>query len=176
MMESEQFILHQKDWVPNNERLPVIVYRGAVKAEGKEAAEAFERMFADHGWPPQWRDTVYDYHHYHSTAHEALGVATGFGTLLLGGPGGREIEVRPAMRWFCRSARAIAGSRSATTSWSSAPTRRGRTGTSAARRRPTKRDSGCARSPFRRQTRSSGRTARFAKAGRRDGRLEARSR
>ena len=94
MMESEQFILHQKDWVPNNERLPVIVYRGAVKAEGKEAAEAFERMFADHGWPPQWRDTVYDYHHYHSTAHEALGVATGFGTLLLGGPGGREIEVR----------------------------------------------------------------------------------
>lgn len=94
MIETEQFILHQKDWVPNNERLPVIVYRGAVKAEGKEAAEQFERLLADHGWPPQWRDTVYDYHHYHSTAHEALGVATGFGTLLLGGPGGREIEVR----------------------------------------------------------------------------------
>ncbi|WP_233419827.1 cupin [Sphingomonas paucimobilis] len=94
MIETEQFILHQKDWVPNNERLPVIVYRGAVKAEGKEAAEQFERLFTDHGWPPQWRDTVYGYHHYHSTAHEALGVATGFGTLLLGGPGGREIEVR----------------------------------------------------------------------------------
>lgn len=93
-METEQFILHQNDWVPNNERLPVIVYRGAVKAEGKQAAEQFERLFADHGWPPQWRGSVYDYHHFHSTAHEALGVATGFGTLLLGGPDGREIEVR----------------------------------------------------------------------------------
>lgn len=94
MMETETFILHQKDWVPNNERLPVLLYRGAVQAEGKKAAEAFERLFADHGWPPQWRDSVYDYHHYHSTAHEALGVAAGFGAMLLGGPGGREVEVR----------------------------------------------------------------------------------
>lgn len=94
MMETEAFILHQSDWVPNNERLPVLLYRGAVQAEGRKAAERFERLFADHGWPPQWRDSVFDYHHYHSTAHEALGVAAGFGTLLLGGPGGREIEVR----------------------------------------------------------------------------------
>ncbi|WP_293868514.1 MULTISPECIES: cupin [unclassified Sphingomonas] len=92
-METEQFILQENDWVPNNARLPVLLYRGAVKAEGKDAAERFERMFADHDWPPQWRDGVYDYHHYHSTAHEALGVASGYGTLLLGGPGGREIGV-----------------------------------------------------------------------------------
>ncbi len=94
MMETEQFILHENDWLPNNERLPVLLYRGVVNAEGKKAAERFERMFADHGWPPQWRDTIFDYDHYHSTAHEALGVATGYGTLLLGGPGGREVEVR----------------------------------------------------------------------------------
>ncbi|WP_145200293.1 cupin [Sphingobium sp. B2] len=93
-METDQFILHENDWVPNNECLPVLIYRGAVKAEGKKAAERFERLFADHGWLPQWRDTIFDYHHYHSTAHEALGVATGYGTLLLGGPGGREVEVR----------------------------------------------------------------------------------
>jgi uncharacterized protein YjlB len=92
-MESEHFILHENDWVPNNERLPVLLYRGAVEAENADAAARFEQVFADHGWPPRWRDTVYDYHHYHSTAHEALGVATGFGTLLLGGPGGREIEI-----------------------------------------------------------------------------------
>jgi len=93
-METERFILHEKGWMPNNERLPVLLYRGAVEAEGRKAAERFERLFADHGWPPQWRDTIYDYHHFHSTAHEALGVASGYGTLLLGGPGGREIEVR----------------------------------------------------------------------------------
>ena len=93
MMESEQFILHQKDWVPNNERLPVIVYRGAVKAEGKEAAEAFERMFADHGWPPQWRYGIYDFHHYHTEGHEVLGVASGQARLMLGGPDGLVLEV-----------------------------------------------------------------------------------
>ncbi|WP_313454716.1 hypothetical protein [Brevundimonas sp.] len=93
-METEAFILHANDWLPNNERLPVLLYRGVIKAEGKAAAERFERLFADHGWPPQWRDTIFDYDHYHSTAHEALGVAAGHGTLLLGGPGGREVEVQ----------------------------------------------------------------------------------
>ncbi|MCF8707632.1 MULTISPECIES: cupin [Sphingomonadaceae] len=93
MMETEQFLLHENGWVPNNDRLPVLVYRGVVHTEGDKAAQQFEKMFADHGWPPQWRDTVYDYHHYHSTAHEALGIAAGSGTLMLGGPGGRKIAV-----------------------------------------------------------------------------------
>ena len=66
MIPPETFILHENGWCPNNERLPVLLYRGAVKAEGKAAAERFEQLFADHGWPPQWRDTIFDYHHYHS--------------------------------------------------------------------------------------------------------------
>ena len=32
-----------------------------------------------------WTWTVYDFHHYHSTAHEALVVATGEAVLMLGG-------------------------------------------------------------------------------------------
>src|SRR3546814_18976596 len=76
------------------ERLSVEVYRGAVRAEGEKAAQAFETLFADHDWPPQWRDTIFDYHHYHSTTHEALGVFAGVARLALGGPGGRIIEVR----------------------------------------------------------------------------------
>jgi len=94
MIAPERFILHEKGWVPNNERLPVLLYRGAVRAEGKPAAERFEQLFADHGWPPQWRDTIFDYHHYHSAAHEALGVFAGFATLMLGGPDGRVVEVQ----------------------------------------------------------------------------------
>ncbi len=93
-MNIETFLLPEHDWVPNNPRLPVIIYRGAVEVGScEETAKAFEAAFVENGWPPQWRDGIYDYHHYHSTAHEALGVAAGSATLTIGGPGGEDIRV-----------------------------------------------------------------------------------
>ncbi|MFB1484806.1 cupin domain-containing protein [Corallococcus sp. RDP092CA] len=78
--------------VPNS-RFPVLVYRAALPREGDVAA-AFERRFEANGWPPQWRSSVYDFHHYHSTAHEVLGVAQGSAKLLLGGEAGQEVTVQ----------------------------------------------------------------------------------
>ena len=93
-MKVESFVLPDHDWVPNNPKLPVLLYRGAVAVAGREqTAKAFEQAFDHHGWPPQWRDGIYDYHHYHSTAHEALGVAAGSATLTIGGPGGPDVRV-----------------------------------------------------------------------------------
>ena len=80
--------------MPNNEGLPVLLYRNAIPPSGADPAAAFERRFQQNGWPAQWRDSVYDFHHYHSTAHEVLGFAGGHATLILGGEDGQQMEVR----------------------------------------------------------------------------------
>lgn len=76
---------------PNNP-LPVLLYR-QLPVQG-DRAEAFEGLFASHLWPPRWRSVVFDYQHFHSTAHEALGVAQGWADLLLGGEQGEVVRVQ----------------------------------------------------------------------------------
>jgi uncharacterized protein YjlB len=92
--ELETLQLSRNGWVPNNEHLPVLLYRSAL-SQSPDRASRFEQMFRDNGWPPQWRNGIYDFHHYHSTAHEVLGFAEGHARIMLGGENGREISVRP---------------------------------------------------------------------------------
>ena len=76
-----------------NSRLPLLVYRSAL-TPARCSPEALEALFDNCGWPPAWRSTIFTYHHYHSTAHETLGVAAGRARLMLGGPEGRVFEVQ----------------------------------------------------------------------------------
>jgi uncharacterized protein YjlB len=78
--------------VPNNAALPLIVYRRALPASG-DRASACEALFARHGWPDSWRNGIYADHHYHSTAHEVLGIARGNARVRLGGEGGQVVEL-----------------------------------------------------------------------------------
>jgi uncharacterized protein YjlB len=41
-----------------------------------------------------WRNGLYAHHHYHSTAHEMLGIAAGSVRIRLGGAGGKTAEMR----------------------------------------------------------------------------------
>jgi uncharacterized protein YjlB len=79
---------------PNNERLPALIYRDAFVFSGDDPAATIERVFLRNGWGGSWRNGIYDYHHYHSTAHEVLGVAAGTARVQLGGDGGAEFEVQ----------------------------------------------------------------------------------
>jgi uncharacterized protein YjlB len=79
--------------VPNNGALPLVLYRGALPEAGDRAA-ACERMFERNGWPDTWRNGIYAHHHYHSTAHEVLGVAAGSARVQLGGEHGQSVELR----------------------------------------------------------------------------------
>ena len=75
-----------------NSTLPVVIYK-QVLPQDKVSAEDLETLFERNGWPPQWRDTVFTFHHFHSQSHECLGIARGNATLRLGGPQGREFRV-----------------------------------------------------------------------------------
>jgi uncharacterized protein YjlB len=83
-----------------NSLLPLVVSPAALgqrpDLKSIEArARAFERLFSQNSWPPAWRNGIYPYHHYHSTAHEALGIAGGSILVLLGGDDGLTVRAGP---------------------------------------------------------------------------------
>jgi uncharacterized protein YjlB len=91
--EGLQAVVFADDGTFPNSRLPLLFYEEAL-SRGSVTPEAFEQLFAENGWPPAWRSSVYQFHHYHSTAHETLGIARGSARIMLGGPEGREFEVQ----------------------------------------------------------------------------------
>ena len=80
------------DRIPNHPRFPVLIYH-AVEGLGDGGPDAARERFAANGWGGSWVDGVFDFHHFHSTSHEVLGVVAGAATLELGGPQGRAFEV-----------------------------------------------------------------------------------
>jgi len=114
--------------------LSALIYEGAFAADATDLAGLMEKRFQENGWPPQWRNGIYDFDHYHSQGHEVLGIAAGSARLLLGGDNGRELDVRQAMCWCFRRERATAAFRNLTISSSSAPIHLAKAATSFARK------------------------------------------
>jgi uncharacterized protein YjlB len=81
-------------FVPNNPRLPFVVYRNAIDLAGTPDPEiVIEGVFYENGWIDFWRNGIYPYMHYHSMIHEVMGIARGRARVIFGGAQGREIDL-----------------------------------------------------------------------------------
>lgn len=80
--------------IPNNPRLPLLVYRGCIDLKGTADPEAvIERTFFKNKWGDIWRNGIYPYAQYHSMTHETMGLARGRAKVRFGGSGGRDIDL-----------------------------------------------------------------------------------
>lgn len=74
--------------IPNNS-LPLLVYSQVFDLTGSDPGGTIEDRFASNGWGNMWRNGIYTFHHYHSTAHEVLGCFRGSAKVLFGGEQGK---------------------------------------------------------------------------------------
>lgn len=75
-----------------NSRLPLLIYQGALSLPTNDPASAVEAVIHTNNWGDDWRNGIFDYHHYHSTAHECLLVYGGSAKVQLGGDESLVIE------------------------------------------------------------------------------------
>lgn len=79
------------DGVPNNPNHPAVIARNVLA--GAHDDRAVRGLMEHKGWGHTWSSVVFDYHHFHPDAFEALSVARGSATLMLGGPQGETVDV-----------------------------------------------------------------------------------
>lgn len=94
----EQHLFGDDGLVPNNPTMHLVVYRGAFSPPGDDrhsssAEKTIQAHFEKHGWSNSWVNGIFDYHHYHATAHEVLGIARGSADVQFGGPDGPVLKV-----------------------------------------------------------------------------------
>lgn len=89
--EIQTFTFKEDGLLPNNPSLPAVLYSGVLK----DQTARIEQIFNENGWLNSWQDGVFPYHHYHSNAHEVLGVISGAALVQIGGDSGATFEVSP---------------------------------------------------------------------------------
>ena len=89
----DHYIIHGDSDFPNNDYLPVLVYKQTFNPQEKELADIIEDTFNKNNWTNSWRNGILEKHHYHSNTHEALGISAGHCKVQLGGPNGIVLDV-----------------------------------------------------------------------------------
>ncbi len=87
-------LLQDDGSIPNNPRLPLLVYQGVLQLPTQNSAGAIEKIFDTNQWGRSWRNGIYSFHHYHSTAHEVLACYIGLAEVKIGGENGITLSVK----------------------------------------------------------------------------------
>jgi uncharacterized protein YjlB len=88
-VEPETYRFEDDGAIPNSP-FPVLIYH---EVDAAREAGSCEELFDSNGWVPDWRNGIFSFHHFHSIAHEVLGIVAGTVTVRLGGPSGRSFEI-----------------------------------------------------------------------------------
>ena len=89
----EEFLVTEDGVFPNNRMLPLLVYRKVLNPEAPDLAAQVRSLLAENHWGGTWLDDIYDFHHYHSTAHEVLAICSGQAQVCFGGAHGITLTV-----------------------------------------------------------------------------------
>ena len=94
-MSNESLYFADDGDIPNHPHWALIVYSGVFDSKTLDQSEtAFDDLFVRNDWIVGFRNGIYPFVHYHSNAHEALGVAKGSATVKFGGEAGRALLVK----------------------------------------------------------------------------------
>ena len=94
-LEIQTHLFKDDGVIPNNDRLPLVLYRSAIRdLPGSRPEQAFKRLFESNDWGGTWVNGIYDFHHYHGCSHEVLGIAAGSADVQFGGPTGAVLTVQ----------------------------------------------------------------------------------
>ncbi|HKZ65676.1 MAG TPA: hypothetical protein VJ111_04945 [Chitinophagaceae bacterium] len=93
MPEPERLYFKDDGKIPNS-KYPLLLYRNAFKERGDNGAAWLEQHFLQNNWSNSWRNGIFDFHHYHSITHEALGIYSGSALVHLGGEEGSKVKIQ----------------------------------------------------------------------------------
>lgn len=96
-MEVRGVLLSSRGNLPNNDGLRLVIYEKAFDPDAAGLENLIEGRFSENGWGGSWRNGVFSYVHYHSTAHEVLACYAGKATVQFGGEQGVAREFVPGM-------------------------------------------------------------------------------
>jgi uncharacterized protein YjlB len=91
----EHYIIKENGLFPNNDKLPVLLYKNVLALHSGNTAKTVEDLFEKNVWSNSWRNGIFNYHHYHSITHEVLGVYKGSCSVALGGDDANLFFIKP---------------------------------------------------------------------------------